>query len=165
MYSRGRAAAHPAGPILLEYSWNGCLMDVRRHWSKTEVFAAVEQGRHISALAPEVVEIMHAEVADKAREGYVTVMYLDEIKHLLETEEWAHLKISPLAMVPHKSRKFRAVLDLFFELRVFGMKIPSANEATVVTETQHSIHSLGTVLPRLIEAVATAPTTGGMWFS
>ena len=107
---------------------------------------------------------MLAEVAEKVREGYATVLYLDEIEHLLETEEWDHLKISSLAMVPCKSRIFRAILDLSFELRVFGMTIPSVNKVTVVTAPQHSIHSLGTVLPRLIKAVATAPLSGGYGF-
>ena len=40
------------------------------------------------------------------------------------------------------------------------MTIPLVDEATVFTESQHSIHSLRTVLLRLIEAVATASLTG-----
>jgi len=106
------------------------------------------------------------EVADKVREGYATVVYLDEIEHLLETEEWAHLKISPSAMVPHKIGNFRAILDLSFVSRVFGMTMPSVNEVTIVTAPQQIMHSLGMVLPRLIEAVVTAPKIGGgAWFS
>ena len=40
------------------------------------------------------------------------------------------LKISPLAMIPHKSRKYRAILDLSFELRLAVYTLPSVNEAT-----------------------------------
>jgi len=133
MYPQGRAAAHLDGSMLLEYARNGYPVDVGRRWSMTEILAAAKRGPHISALVLEAVEIILAEVAIKFREGYATVVYLDEIEHLLETGEWAHLKISPLAIVPHKSRRFRAILDISFEMRVFGMTIPSVNEATVVT--------------------------------
>ena len=71
------------------------------------------------------------------------------------------LKISPLAMVPHKSRKYRAILDLSFSLKIFGMEIPSVNKNTTITAPQHSMYQLGGVLPRLIEAVSRAPADDG----
>ena len=91
---------------------------------------------------------------------------MDEIEHLLETTEWVHLKISPIAMVPHKSRKYRAILDLSFSLKVCGMEIPSVNENTSFTALQHIMHQLGKVLPRLIESVDRDPVEdGNMLFS
>ena len=127
---------------------------------------AAERGPHISALAPEAIAMMHTEVEAKMKEGFEEVIYLDTIEDWLVDEEWVQLKISPLAMVPHKSRKFRAILDLSFGLKVFGMEIPSVNEATNITAPQHSMQNLGSVLPRLIEAVAAAPEDeGDMVFS
>ena len=44
------------------------------------------------------------------------------------------LKISPIAMIPHKSRKFRAILDLSFAIRLRnGNTMQSVNKATKKT--------------------------------
>ena len=166
MVPRGRARQHPAGPMLLQYARDGCPVEVGRRWSKTEITAAAERGPHASALIPEAIKMMHAEVEAKVKEGYAEVVYLDEVEHLLETEEWGQLKISPIAMIPHKSRKFRAILDLSFELKVHGITIPYVNAATTITAPQYSMRNLGSVLPRLIAAVAAAPLhDGAMVFS
>ena len=85
------------------------------------------------------------------------MVYLDQIEHLLGTEEWWHLKLSPLVMVPRKSRKYRAVLDLSFSLEIFAMEILSINDNTAITAPQHGMKQLGSVLPMLIEAVDKAP--------
>ena len=45
----------------------------------------------------------------------------------------SNLKISPLEMILHKSRKYRAILDLSFALNVAGWDLPSVNEATKET--------------------------------
>lgn len=130
-----------------------------------EIMVAAEWGRHISAITPVAIEIMHVEVEDKVWEGYTMVLYLDESKYLLESDD-QYLNIYPLEMVPHLSQKFRRILDMFFELWVFGMTIPSIKDATVVMDLQHSMHSLWTVLPPFVEVVVLEPTTwgGGMAF-
>ena len=88
MFPRGRAVAHPAGPILLEYARNGCPVDVGQNWSRVDIMAAAERGPRISALVPESTAIMHEEVEAKVKEGFATVVYLDKIEHLLEPDEW-----------------------------------------------------------------------------
>ena len=107
---------------------------------------------------------MQAEVEAKVKEGFAEIIYLDQVGHLLGTEEWQQLKIHPIAMIPHKSRKFRAILDLSFELKVHGMTIPSVNAAITITAPQYSMSNLGSVLPRLIAAVAAAPLRDGAIF-
>jgi len=37
------------------------------------------------------------------------------------------LKISPVAMIPHKSRDFRTILDLSFKLKINRTEMPSVN--------------------------------------
>lgn len=133
-------------------------MDVGRPCARLEIMTAAERGPHKSALDLDAIEMMYAEVEANAMDGFAELIYLDEIEHLLESEEWAHLKISPIAMVPHKSRKYRAILDLSFSLKVFGMEIPSVNENATFTVPQHSMQQLGNALPQLIESVARAPT-------
>ena len=63
-------------------------------------------------------------------------------------------------MVPHKSQKYHAILDLSFALDLFGMKIPSVNESTVTISHHHSMSQLMCVLPQLIEALAATPLDG-----
>ena len=64
-------------------------------------------------------------------------------------------------MIPHKSRKYRAILDLSFELQVAGYQLPSVNDATRRMAPHGAINQIGTVLPRIIEAMAAAPEEHG----
>ena len=77
----------------------------------------------------------------------------DSIKDAPPTQ----LKISPIAMIPHKSRLYRAILDLSFKLRLQGGSvIPSVNETTKKTAPHGAIDQLGHSLTRLIHAFAQA---------
>ena len=131
---------HPAGSLLLQYTQNGCSVDVGSPWLSKEILLAAERVPHKSALEPEAIAMMHVEVDEKVKRGNVEVVYLDQIKHLLGTEEWQHLTLSPLAMVPHKNRKYSAILDLSFSLNIFGMEISSVNDNTLITAPQHSMN-------------------------
>ena len=71
------------------------------------------------------------------------------------------LKLSPLAMIPHKSRQYRAILDLSFVLRLAEYTLPSVNEAMKACAPEEAINQIGTVLPRLIEAMAMASDDDG----
>jgi len=61
---------------------------------------AADRGPLKSALAPGTIKMMHGEAAQKVKDGYAEIVYLDEIEYLLGTEEWLELNTSPLAMVP-----------------------------------------------------------------
>ena len=61
--------------------------------------------------------------------------------------------MSPLAMIPHKSRKYRAILDLSLELKVFGKRLSSVNAETIHLSPPEAIDQIGSVLPLIIEAV------------
>jgi hypothetical protein len=114
---------------------------------------AVERGPHVSALNPEAIAQMAEEVEEKVRKGQVRVVEWDMIKHNPPKE----LKISPLAMIPHKSRKFRAILDLSFRLRLkCGDMLKSVNESTTLSAPAGAIDQLGHVLSRVIHAMAEA---------
>jgi hypothetical protein len=90
---------------------------------------AVERGPHVSALDPAAIEQLETEIAEKVKVGQCKVILWDDIKDNPPEQ----LKISPLAMVPHKSRAFRAILDLSFRLRLKdGSEVPSVNEATTL---------------------------------
>ena len=93
------------------------------------------------------------EAAEKVRKGQARVVLWDDIRHNLP----AQLKVSPIAMVPHKSRKWRAILDLSFRLRLKqGGTVPSVNENTEKTAPKGALDQLGHSLQRIIHAFAEA---------
>ena len=72
----------------------------------------------------------------------------------------ANLKCSPIAAIPHKSRQFRMILDLSFELKVNQSRLKSVNDSSNKALAPHeAIYELGNVIPRII-CMATAPDTG-----
>ena len=60
-------------------------------------------------------------------------------------------------MIPHKRRKYREILDLSFELKVTGWDLPSVNKVTTETAPSEAFDQVGTVMPRIIKSLATAP--------
>ena len=51
---------------------------------------------------------VHVEARGKEAQGFSTIVGWDNIKQ----NPPSNLKFPPLAMIPHKSRKYRAILDL-----------------------------------------------------
>ena len=92
-----------------------------------EIAAAVERGPHKSALKEDTVTQLHEEVAEKVQSGQLRLCPWSDVQQ--RPPEW--LKVSPAAMVPHKSRRFWCILDLSFSLSLNnGRCVPSVNEAT-----------------------------------
>ena len=112
--------------------------------------AAIKRGNHVSAKQPDAVAAYQVEIAEKIKKGQARVVLWDDIKDNPPKQ----LKISPLAMVPHKSRIFCAILDLSFSLRMSTHYIPSVNESTDKVSPDETLDQMGTVLPRVIAAVA-----------
>ena len=63
------------------------------------------------------------------------------------------MRVSLLSMIPHKSRKYRTILDLSFALKVTGWDLPSMNEATKEAAPAEALEKVGTVMPRIVEAL------------
>ena len=93
------------------------------------------------------------EARGKASQGFTTIVRWDNIKQ----NTLSNLKISPLEMIPHKSRKYRTILDLSFALKVAGWDLPSVNKAKKLTELAEALEQVGTVMTRIMEALVTAP--------
>jgi hypothetical protein len=153
MCPQNLALHHPAAETLLKYATGGCPTNTGEPWTKEMIWAAVEQGPHVSALNPEAVEQLHAEIEAKRQIGQCRVVFWDDIK-----DDPPHqLKISPIAMIPHKSRQFRAILDLSFRLRLkTGSVVPSVNEETTLEAPKGAIDQMGHELDRIIHAMAEA---------
>ena len=67
----------------------------------------VKKGPHVSALAPDAIGQMQVEVREKEKQGFAKIFKWEELKENLPSK----LKFSPLAMTPHKSRKYCVILD------------------------------------------------------
>ena len=153
MCPSGLALEHPAAELLLQYSQLGCPVETGQDWTVEMMTAAIERGPHRSALVPAAMEQLQAEVEAKVKCGQCRVVEWDDIKH----NPPAQLKISPIAMIPHKSKPFRAILDVSYGIQVSpSEKIPSVNETSVKTAPAGAIDQLGHSLSRIIHAMAQA---------
>ena len=89
----------------------------------------------------------------KVKKGQCWVILWDDIKHNPPEQ----LKISRIAMIPRKSRLFRAILNLSFAIKLEnGGVIPSVNNTSEKTAPKGAIDQLGHSLMRLIYAFAQA---------
>ena len=153
MCPSGLALDHPAADLLLQYALEGCPTNTGKPWTVEQMVAAIERGPHQSSLEPAAMEQLSKEVENKVKVGQAKVVLWDDIKDSPPEQ----LKISPIAMIPHKSRLFRAILDLSFRLRLEdGSKVPSVNEASVKTAPAAAIDQMGHALQRVIHAFAQA---------
>ncbi len=158
MAPSGEALKHPAADLLLEFSTDGCPVSTGPKWTKAMLEAALVKGAHPSAIVPEAATQLRAESLEKAEQGFCKLVNWDDIKN----DPPPNLKISPIAAVPHKTRGFRMILDLSYGVTIDNERKPSVNEATDSSiAPAHSMAELGSVLPRIIYAVGTAPESKG----
>jgi len=151
MFPRNDVLDHPAGPDLLRYALNGCPVDCGTDWSYEQLEAAIKNGAHASANETEAASACRKEAIERVKEGCCRLVYWDEIKNNIPRK----LKISPIAAIPHKSRKFRMILDLSFKLLLNGKRLESVNESSDKSHApQHAMFELGNVIPRIIWAMA-----------
>ena len=71
-------------------------------WTLNQMEEAIDRGLHVSTLQRVVTEILDEEVAAKEKKGQCKVVLWGSIKENPPEE----LKISPIDMIPHKSRIF-----------------------------------------------------------
>ena len=149
MYSRNKAAMHPAASMLVRYAESDFPVDAGPNWTVAEMTAAVDWGPHRSALSPKAISYYHKEVVNKVAGGVATIVSWDDIK-------WnppKNLKVSPISMILHKSRDFRAILDLSFRISLAGFDIPSVNETMANTAPDISLLQLRCVLLMYVSSV------------
>jgi hypothetical protein len=162
MCPRNLAMHHPAAATLLQYATGGCPVKSGSPWTKEEIIAAIERGNHISAQQPEAIAFHMAQVEEKVKNNQCRIVLWDDIKDNIPPQ----LKVSPLAMVPHKSRAFRAILDLSFGIRLDdGSMRTSVNDSTEKTAPYGAIDQLGHSLSRIIHALAEVDDDSKVFFA
>ena len=100
MCPAGSALQHPAAGLLLKYATEGCPAKTGKNWTLEQFNAAVAQGPHASALLPEARDQHLCEVEEKVAKGQAQIIDWKELRRNLPK----NLKLSPIAMIPHKSR-------------------------------------------------------------
>jgi hypothetical protein len=151
MVPQGLALKHEAAHLLRDWEQFGCPTAAGRDWTIQEIQAAIDRGPHQSALGPDAIKHFAEEVADKVARGQARVVLWDDIKH----NHPRHLKVSPVAAIPHKSRAYRSILDLSFALRLeSGGIVKSVNDTTPKLAPCGAIDQLGHSLKRIIQAFA-----------
>ena len=153
MHPRKQALDHEAAAMLLDWAENGCPVDTGPDWSIEQIQVALERGPHLSALSPAAIKFLHDEATEKETNKYAKIVRYGDIKNNLPK----NFKVSPVSMVPHKSKLFRTILDLTFQLRkklTNKEKYESVNSATTKLAPQQSMGQLGSVVKRIVATMA-----------
>jgi hypothetical protein len=150
MWPQGFALLHDAAPLLASYSTNGCPTDCGPQWTKEHIIAAIQRGAHPTAKKPEARRYLIIQTLNKVNEKFAKIVKWKDIMHNIPPT----LKISPIAMIPHKSRDYRSILDLSFQIRLKGTRQQSVNQATNKLAPQKAMAKLGTTLHRIIHTLA-----------
>ena len=137
---------HAATPLLKSYAEHGCPADCGPDWPRQQIMALLLRGPHRSALHRRATIQLRAETTEKICQGYARIVRWGDIKNDIPPK----LKISPVAMIPHKSKAFRCILDLSFELVVNGDTFPSVNASTNKRANQLAMDYLGASIKRIV---------------
>ena len=149
MWPTGPAREHPAAELLDSYATNGCPVDCGQDWTQSQIEDALRYGAHPSAQATDALACLLQETKTKVEEGFAKVVTYKDIKDNLPQK----LKLSPIAMIPKKSRKFRAILDLSFNLWAAKGKTASVNDTTKKQAPAKAMNELGNVIKRILATV------------
>ena len=97
---------HNVYKLLQDYATNGCPVDCCSDCLHNQIMEVLCYGDYLSARQGEALKCLEEEALEKEREGFVHIYKWKDIKNKTK------FKLSPVAMIPHKSRKYGAILDL-----------------------------------------------------
>ena len=103
-----KALLHNTVELIDAYSKNGCPADCIVDFMVEHIYAALLRGAHPSAGADDAMNAPHEETCEKVANRYAKVIRYGELKKNLP----AKFKISPVAIIPHKSPFQFAKLDV-----------------------------------------------------
>lgn len=95
---RGHARDRPVAPS------KGCPVNMGHHWTLAEMDVTIERGTHVSVLKDDAIQQIHKETCEKEKQGFVKIYKWDDLRANLADHPQL-TKLSPLAIIPHKSRK------------------------------------------------------------
>ena len=80
MCPAGRVIQYPAVNLLMEYTIIGCPTRIGKNVPIEDFEAAIEVGYHVSALVPETMGQLQADLAEKEALGQAKVVLWEDIK-------------------------------------------------------------------------------------
>ncbi len=113
-------------------------------WTVAQMQAVINWGPHKFVLAPATIKQLWRGVQEKIRTGQAKKVDWEDIKN----DPAVQLKISPIAMIPHKSQKYQTIFDLSFSVHMMiCSRVPSIIDASIKTAPCGAIdqidHSMG----------------------
>ena len=102
MFPRTYSKDHVATDLLHEYATQGCPADCGPNWTREKILLLLKKGPHQSSKQREAVLQLRKETIDKITNGFARTVKWGDIKDDIPPQ----LKISPVAMIPHKSKKY-----------------------------------------------------------
>jgi hypothetical protein len=150
MFPRTYAKGHVATPLLEDYATHGCPANCGPNWTRHKILLLLKKGPHQSSKQRDAIKQLRKETTEKISNGYARIVKWGSIKNNIPPQ----LKISPVAMIPHKSKKYRCILDLSFTLFHKGIAYKSVNDTTAKCAPQQSMSQLGLCLKRIIALMA-----------
>jgi hypothetical protein len=128
-------------------------VDCGESWLRQRIEAAIAKGAHASAEAPGAADACQAEALKRVATGSCRLINWIDIRDVIPP----NLKVSTIAAVRRKSRLYRMILDLSYQIKINGKKLQSVNDTSDKNlAPQHAMYELGNVIPRLIWAMATS---------
>ena len=106
----------------------------------------LQRGPHRSSLAKKALRQLRQETVDKIMHKYARVVKWGDIKDKIPKK----LKISPVAMIPQKSKLYRCILDISFIIFNKGVKLESVNYKTKKMAQPEAMAQLGLVIKWMI---------------
>jgi len=141
--------SHPTYLMLLKYASNRCPVQCCKPWTCEHLEEAIEQCPHISATMPEAATFLHKEAHEKEKLVHAHIICWDDIKD----NPPKSLKISPIAAIEHKSQLYQSILNLSYKLQLWGVKITSVNQNTVLMSNHKAMEQMGQALWRLVAMI------------
>jgi hypothetical protein len=143
----------PAVDIIMDWAQFGCPTKTGKPWTWADIKEAIKLGPHQSALSPEAIQHFAEEIKEKIKMNQAQVIEWDTINDNPPLE----LKISPIAAIPYKSKAFRSILDLSFQIRLRdGGFLDAVNDTMEKTAPGWAINLIRECLTRIIHAFAEA---------
>ncbi len=84
------------------------------------------------------------EAREKEVQGFAKIYKWEDLKQKLY--EHPQIKLLPLTMIPHKSQKYWAVLDISFQMQITGYLLPLVNNVRHLYAPEEAIDQIGTLL-------------------
>jgi hypothetical protein len=150
MWPQTYAELHQATPLLNSYAETGCPTDCGPNWSIDKIITLMKRGPHRSSKKKDAIRQLRKETEEKIKNKYARVIKWGDIKDNVPEK----LKISPVAMIPHKSKKYRCILDLSFTLFQDGITYKSVNTTTTKKAKPQAMAQLGLSLKRIVATLA-----------